>query len=128
MCALSCLPIITNFKGLRPLPPTPAGSRIFGFFDFSENVDFWDFQVGVGVWEGFRSMGNGCGLQMDGFSAHFEPSESILDDFHDFGHFGIVSGPLTLFAECPRTLLKCPKGPGTLSEGPGILQEGVMVV
>ena len=66
-------------------------------------------------------MGNGCGLQMHGFSAHFEPSESILDDFHDFGHFGIVSGPLTLFPDGPRTLRKCSKGPGIVSEGPETL-------
>ena len=65
---------------------------------------------------------------MDGFSAHFEPSESISVDFHDFGHLGVDSGGLTLFPEGPRTLRKCPKGPGTLSEGPGILREGVMVV
>ena len=77
-------------KGLRPLPPTPADSRIFGFFDFSENVDFWNFPVGFGVWEGLQSIGNGCGLQMDGFSAHFEPSESISVDFHDFIDFAIV--------------------------------------
>ena len=36
--------------GLRPLPPTPADFRIFGFFDFSENVNFeifqWDFGSG----------------------------------------------------------------------------------
>ena len=49
-------------------------------------------------------MGNACGLQMNGFSAHFEPSESISDDFHDFGHFGVVSGGLMLFSEGPRTL------------------------
>ena len=84
--------------------------------------------MGFGVWERLESLGNGCGLQMDGFSAHFEPSESILDDFHVFGYFGIVSGALTLFPEGPRTLRKCPKGPGTLSEGPGALREGVMVV
>ena len=66
-------------------------------------------------------MGNGCGLRMDGFSAHFEPYESIFDDFHDFGHFGVVSGCLTLFPEGPRTLGDCPEGPGTPSEGPGAL-------
>ena len=76
-----------NLKGLRPLPPTPADSRIFGFFDFSENVDFWNFPVGFGVWEGLQWIGNGCGLQMDGFSAHFEPSGSIFDHFHDFDDF-----------------------------------------
>ena len=47
--------------------------------------------MGFGVWEGLQWIGNGCGLQMDGFSAHFEPSEFILDDFHNFGHFGVVS-------------------------------------
>ena len=51
------------------MPPTPADSRIFGFFDFSENVDFLNFPVGFGVWEGLQWIGNGCGLQMDGFSA-----------------------------------------------------------
>ena len=70
-------------------------------------------------------MGNGCGLQMDGFSIHFDQYEFILDHFPDFGHFGIVSGDLTLL---PRTLRDCPKGPGTLSEGPGTLREGVMVI
>ena len=82
---------IAKLKGLRPLPPTPADSRIFGFFDFLENVDFWNFPVGFGVWEGLQSIGNGCGLQMDGFSAHFEPSESIFNDFCDFGNFATVS-------------------------------------
>ena len=36
-------------------------------------------------------MGHGCGLQMDGFSAHFEYSESISVDVHYFGDFAIVS-------------------------------------
>ena len=101
-------------KGLRPLPPTPADSRIFGFFDFSENVDFWDFPLRFGVWEGLQSIGNGCGLQMDGFSAHFDPSESIFDDFHDFDDFAFVSGRLSLFPEGPRTLRECPDGRRTL--------------
>ena len=69
------------FKGLRPLPPTPADSRIFGFFDFSEIVDFWNFPVGFGVWEGLQWIGNGCGLQMDGFLSHFVKYESILNHF-----------------------------------------------
>ena len=59
-------------------------------------------------------MGNGCGLQMDGFSAHFDPSESIFDNFNDFCHFGIDSDGLTLFSEGPRTLRDCPEGSGTL--------------
>ena len=54
------------------------------------------------------------GLQMDGFSTHFEHFESILNDFHDFGHFGIVSGALTMLPEGPRTFQDRPEGPGTL--------------
>ena len=110
------------------MPPTPADSRIFGFVGVAENVDFGEIPVGFGVWEGLQWIGNGCGLQMDGFSTRFEQYEFIFDDFHDFGHFGIVSGPLTLFPEGPRTLRKCPKGPGTLSEGPGTLREIATVV
>ena len=72
--------------------------------------------MGFGVWEVLQWIGNGCGLQMDGFSAHFEPSESISVDFHDFGNFAIDSGGLTLFPEGPRTLRDRPEGPRTLWE------------
>ena len=96
------------------MPPTPADSWIFGFLDFWENVDFWDFPLEFGVWEGLESIGNGCGLQMDGFSDHFDQYESIFYDFHDFGDFAIVSAGLTLFPKGPRTLRDCPEGPGTL--------------
>ena len=75
---------------------------------------FWNFPVGFGVWEGLQSTGNGCGLQMDGFSFDFEPYESIFEDFHDFGNFWIVFGGLTLVLEGPRTSRECPEGPGTL--------------
>ena len=96
--------MLRQLKGLRPLPPTPADSRIFGFFDFSENVDFGDFPLGFGVWEALQWIGNGCGLQMNGFSAHFEQYESIFFNFPDFGHFGVGSGDLTLFSEGPVRL------------------------
>ena len=56
-------------------------------------------------------MGNDFGLQIDGFSTHFERYESILDDFLDLGDFEVVSGGLTLIPEGPRTR---PEGPGTL--------------
>ena len=88
--------------------------KIFGIFDFSETVDVCNVPVGFGVWEGLQLMGNGCGLQMDGFSTHFEQYESILDDFHDFGHFAIVSGGLMLFPEGPKTIRNRPEGLGTL--------------
>ena len=104
----------TCYKGLRPLPPTPADSRIFGFFDFSENVDFWIFPVGFGVWEGLQWIPNGCGLQIVGFSAHSDRYESIFDNFHDFDDFAFVSGRLTLFPEGPRALRDCLEGPRTL--------------
>ena len=77
-------------------------------------MDFWDFPMGFGVWEGLQWIGNGYGLQMDGFSTHFEPSESIFDDFRDFGDFAFVSDCLTLFPAGPKTLRECPEGPGTL--------------
>ena len=73
------------------MPPTPADSRIFDFFYFSKNVEFSFFSVGFGVWGGLQSMGNGCGLQIDGFSAQTEPYDSIFNDFHDIVDFGIVS-------------------------------------
>ena len=70
--------------------------------------------MGFGVWEGLQWIGNGCGIQMDGFSAHFEPSESIFDDFRDFSDFAIVSDCLMLIPEGLRPLGECPEGPGTL--------------
>ena len=73
--------------------------------------------MGFGVREGLQWIGNGCGLQMDGFSAHFDHSEFISIDFHDFGHFGTDSDGLTLFSEGPRTLRDRPEGPGTVWEG-----------
>ena len=59
--------------------------------------------MGFGDWGGLQSIGNGCELQIDGFSAQTDPYESIFDDFHDFGHFGIVIGGLTLLPGGPRT-------------------------
>ena len=59
-------------------------------------------------------MEKGYGLQMDGFSAHFDPSESISDYFDDFGIFALDPGGLTLYSEGPRTLRDRPGGPGTL--------------
>ena len=82
--------------------------------------------MGFGVWEGLQWIGNGCGLQMDGFSAHFKQYASISVDFHDFGHFAFVSDGLALFSEGPRTLRDCPGGPGTLravSQGPETFRE-----
>ena len=61
-------------------------------------------------------MGNAGGLQMDGFSAHFDSSGSSFGDFHDFDEFASVSDGLTLFPEGPRTLRDCPEGPGNLWE------------
>ena len=51
--------------------------------------------MGFEVWEGLQSIGNGCGIQIDGFLAQTEPYESIFIDFHDLDDFGIVFGGLT---------------------------------
>ena len=72
--------------------------------------------MGVGGLGCLQSTGNGCGLQMDGFSAHFEPYGSMFDDFHDFDDFAVFSSRRTLFPAGPRTLRECPGGPGTLRE------------
>ena len=103
-------------KWAPPIAADPGGFLDFRFFDFSKNVDFWNFPVGFGVWEGLPWMGNGCGLQMDGFSAHFDPSGFIFIDFYDFNHFRVDTVGLTLFSEGPRTLRDCPEGPGTLQK------------
>ena len=73
---------------LCPLPPgSPRNFRIVGFFDFSENVDLGALRVGFEVWEGLPWMGNVCGLHLDGFSAHFDQYESILENFSEFRNF-----------------------------------------
>ena len=68
-------------KRVPPIAADPGGFPAFRIFYVLENDDFLNFPMGFGVWEGLQSMGNGCGLQMDGFSAHFEPCGSIFDNF-----------------------------------------------
>ena len=58
-------------------------------------------------------MGNGCGIQIDGFSAQAEPFGFIFDDFHDFDSFSIVFGGLMLSPEGPRTSESALKVSGT---------------
>ena len=41
-----------------------------------------------GIW-GLGVFGNGCGLQINGFSARTEPYGSIFDDVDDFDNSGI---------------------------------------
>ena len=72
--------------------------------------------MGFGVLEGLQWIGNCCGLRMDGFSAHFERYDSILNDFHDFDDFEVVSRGLTLIPEGPRILSDRSAGPRTLWE------------
>ena len=105
-------------KGAPPIAADPGGFpdfRICGFF--RKMLIFGNLTVGFGVWEGLQWIGNGCGIQMDKFSAHFDLSESIFEDFHGFDHFAIVFDSLTLFAEGPRTLRDRPEGPGTVWGG-----------
>ena len=56
--------------------------------------------VGFGVREGLQWIRNGCGLQTDEFSVHFEPSESIFDEFHDFRSFSWAFNDFHDFATC----------------------------
>ena len=93
-------------KGAPPIAADP------GFSDFSENVDFGNSPMGFRVWGGLQSTGNGCGLQIDRFSAQTEPYGSIFDDFYAFDNFGIVFGGLALLPEGPRILRECPEVPG----------------
>ena len=100
-------------KTAPPIDDDPGGFRDFRILCFSEHVDFGNFPVGFGVWEGLQSIGNGCRLPINGFSAHFESYGFIFEDFHDLSDFTIVSDGLPLFPEGPRTFPECPEGPGT---------------
>ena len=57
-------------------------------------VDFGVSGGDLGIWEAFQWIGNGCGIQIDAFSAQAEPYSSIWKDFDDFAQFGIVSNDL----------------------------------
>ena len=76
---VTCLAVVNRneIKGLRPLPPTPADSRIFGFFDFSKNVDFGDFPVGFGV----KKVCNGLEMAVGFKWTDSQPISSILSSF-----------------------------------------------
>ena len=78
-----------------------------GFFDFSENVDFWCFPVGFWVWEDVQSIDASSGIQIDGFSARTEPPGSIFDDAHDLGVFACVFCFLTLPPRGLMTVCDC---------------------
>ena len=67
-----------------------------------------------------QSIGNGCGIQIDGFSVQTEPYASFFDDVHYFDNFGFVFDGLMLFPDGPRTLRGCPEGPRTLRECPEV--------
>ena len=98
------------FKGLRLLPPTPD-FRIFGFFG---KCGFLDFSGGIWGLGGVAIDRKWLWASNGRFSAHFEHSRSIFNDFHNFGHPAVDSVGLTLFPEGPRTLRDCPEGPETL--------------
>ena len=53
-------------------------------------MDLGNFPVGFGVRGDLQSIGNGCGIQIDGFPARIEPYGPIFDDVHDFGQFSVV--------------------------------------
>ena len=72
--------------------------RIFRIFG---KCGFWEFSHGIWGLGGFAIVWNSCGLQMDGFSDHFESSGSLLDCFHDFDDLAVVSGGLTMSRKVP---------------------------
>ena len=61
----------SSLKGLRALPPTAADLWIF------RTMLIFGIPLGFGILEGLQSMGNGCGLQTNGFSTHFDQYDSI---------------------------------------------------
>ena len=70
-----------SLKGLRPLPPSPANSRMFGIVIFSKNVYFCSFPMESRVWEGLESIGNGCGFKWTDsqlISSHIGPFSKIF--------------------------------------------------
>ena len=57
-------------------------------------VDFGVFWWDLEFWEVFQWIGNGCGIQIDEFSAQTELYSSIWNNFYDFAQLGIVSSDL----------------------------------
>ena len=98
-----------------------ANFRIFVFLFFSEHYDLGNPPVGCEVCESLQSIGNGCGLQMDGVSPHFGPCDLIFNGFHDLHRLGIIFDGLTLFPEGPSILRDLSDGPRTLCECPAQL-------
>ena len=75
--------------------------------------------MGFGVWEGLQSIDACSEIHLDGFSAREVPYSFIFDEFHDFCHFGVVFGGLTLIPrgpELPESVLKLPGGVLVLPE------------
>ena len=92
---LSVVPLSISY--IQRAPPIDADPRRNpGFSDLFIFRKMWIvdfFPMVFGVLEGLQSIGNGCGLQIDGFSAHIEPYESIFEDFHDLDHGGLTLVP-----------------------------------
>ena len=90
-----------SIEGAPPIAADPGGFPDFRILCFFEKCVFWKFPGGFGIWGGVQSIGTGCGIQMDGFSAQTEPYGFMFDDVYDFGNFAFVSDRLTLFPEFP---------------------------
>ena len=80
---------------------------IIGFF--GKCLFFWIFRWDLGSGRVCNALEMAVGFKWTD-CPHFEHYESILDNFVDFGHFGVVSDGLTLFSEGPRTNRDCPEG------------------
>ena len=70
--------------------------------------------LGFGVWEGLQSMGNGCGLEMEGVSTHFYPYGSLFSNFPDFVNLHLAS-----FSVVPRCSGKVPGPSKSVLNVPG---------
>merc|ERR1712023_317966 len=105
-------------KGAPPIAADFGGFPDFGIFLFFEKLGFGEFSSGIWGLGVFAIDWKWLWASNGRILSPFRASESISIDFHDFGHFGVVSGGLTLVPEGPGTLRNWPVGPGTLSEGP----------
>ena len=72
--------------------------------ELTSGVGFLIFYLIFGVWEVSQSTGNCLEIDLDEFSAREAAYSCIVDYFHDFDDFAVVSGGLTLLPEGPRTL------------------------
>ena len=67
-------------NGDFPFDPVMGFPHLVSRYANPAPVDFRVFWWDLGFWEAFQWIGNGCGIQIEGFSAQTEPYESIFED------------------------------------------------